>query len=286
MQEFSEKRSLAKDIGNLLGLDKGQMSPSDRRKSGGLQRQQFESDMQNAINMFREYVKQTQVKPSQLMRRLIENDRRIGDAERKRKRQELERQLEHCMKVYNAYLGYEPEKNEFYRKIFCDEGGVIDCMRRYHKLLENELASAQNLASMKYILWGSNLQYLSYALNQLEMADTRKETMFNSISEYRKYLKSNGIRLEPSRLEEILNTCNKNIKAEEKKFRNRKKYESIKKRLESAELRAYFKKLKLEDSEFHDSEESCSMKSYFGIAEKVDSIFQEMLNDLEREKQE
>ncbi|MDO5337425.1 MAG: hypothetical protein Q4E89_08195 [Eubacteriales bacterium] len=282
-QDFSERKSLAKDIGNLLGLDKGQASLLDRQKGGGLSRQQFESDMQHAMSMFREYARQTQGKPSQLMKRLIENDRKMGDAQKRKKRLELENQLERCMKLYNTYLGYEPGKNDFYRKVFCDEGGVIDCMKRYHRLVENELVFAQSLSSMKYILWGSNLQYLSYALKQLERADERKETMFDSIAEYRKYLKASAVRLEPSRLEEILNTCNKNIKAEEKKRKNRKKYEAVRKRLESDEMKVYFKQLKLEDSELETAEEECAMRTYLKIAQKVDSIFHEILIELEYE---
>lgn len=249
-------------------------------------------DMKRAGQMFWEYSGGGSCELDKLMRRMIENDRKMEqkkaqDEEKWKERENFntEKLLKECLSLYNDYLQCEPKKNEFYRQRFFSEGGVMRCMEQYIGLWKNELPSATTLEIMEQILWGGSLQYLEYELKRLGEAMKIKESLPYNMESYRELLTSQGFIMDISNLERIKKINLQNLEEEKEKREKRRIREEIHHRLVDNEVQSYLKKLGPEALKGPEADEGRRIVEYFDIADKLGHIFEELLKRLKAELQ-
>lgn len=244
-------------------------------------------DMKRAEQLLWEYSGGGRFELDKLMRRMIENDRRMEqkkaqDEERWRERENFntEKLLKECLLLYNGYLQCEPKKNEFYRQRFFSEGGVVRCMQQYIGLWKNELPSATTLEIMEQILWGGSLQYLEYELRQLNGGMEIKEEPLYGTDNYKALLTSQGFAINVPDLERIRRINRQNLEEEEEKRKKRKIREEIHQCLLDKEVQNYMRKLGPEALNRVEAEEGSRIVEYFDTADKLGHIFEKLLKRL------
>lgn len=238
----------------------------------------YSRQLSEAIERLCDYAKSVKTEPDKLLNRFLDEEQEKERAGKDQEKNRINEQIDRCITAYNKYQACEPEKNVKYNRAFREEGGVLDCLKRYHEIMVNIFPAAKTLENMQLIVWGNGLQYLEAALEKLRKISEMPVKRIESREEWLDYLRQRGIPLKWERLEEIINTLNTERDSEEKALEIRKRYEKIQKELNNERIQKYISELKPFGSEEKQGQEEEQKHKYAGKANELDDIFTKLLS--------
>lgn len=287
---LNERKPL-KDIrnGNDAKTVKDVIDVIDRflASAGGTKRRK--RDMEKVLERLFDYAGNKGEDPAALLNRLLDaEERRIKEAREKSARR-LSEQIENCRKAYNGYYACEPEKNAVYHKAFHSEGGIFDCMNKYHEVVKRLLPMADTPENMQLIIWGNALQYLRFALDKLDKKSELPVKKLETAEECERYLKEERqISLKIENIEEVINIFNREQKIEGGRREQRMQYEEIQRELTAGTAAEYIREFK-EGIPYSEEDMQTAVYLYQEKAHVLDNIFTKILSDMnqlqEREEQ-
>ena len=258
------------------------------RTSAG-ETKRLKRDMEKVLERLFDYAGNKGEDPAALLNRLLDaEERRIKEAREKSARR-LSEQIESCRKAYNGYYACEPEKNAVYHRAFHSEGGIFDCMNKYHEVVDRLLPMAETPENMQLIIWGNALQYLRFALDKLEKKSELPVKKLETAEECERYLKEERqISLKIENIEEVINIFSREQKIERGRREKRMQYEKIQRELTAGTAAEYIWEFR-EGIPYSKEDMQTAVYLYQKKAHALDDIFTKILSDMnqlqEREEQ-
>ena len=246
-------------------------------------------DMKKALDRLFAYAEKKGEEPAALLNRLLDAEERRIKEDREKRARRLSEQIESCRKAYNGYYACEPEKNAVYHRAFHSEGGIFDCMNKYHEVVDRLLPMAETPENMQLIIWGNALQYLRFALDKLEKKSELPVKKLETAEECERYLKEERqISLKIENIEEVINIFNREQKIERGRREKRMQYEEIQRELTAGTAAEYIWEFR-EGIPYSKEDMQTAVYLYQKKAHALDDIFTKILSDMnqlqEREEQ-
>lgn len=243
----------------------------------------YDEDMENALDRLQAYAAARKEETSAVLNRLLDAEEERMKKNREKNERRLAEQIEKCRAAYNGYYACEPDKNAVYRKEFHSEGGIFDCMNKYHEVVKQLLPLADTLENMQMIIWGNALQYLKFALDKLEKKSAIPMKELKTTEACEKYLaeeKRIPLKIKSlQKIEEVINAFNREREIECTERERRLKYEKIQQELTRGTAAEYIRQLK-EGGYFSEEDMQVAVCSYREKAYALDNIFKKILSEM------